>query len=119
MTLFVKPEMTAERGEFYQRASKKGLAPLWEVLAELVPPEPHPRCIPVVWHYDEIRPYIMESGKLISAEEAERRVMILENPGLPESRQVTNMRPGKRARTNQGGQQSDSKKRTHVDFRER
>ena len=23
MTLFVKPEMTAERGEFYQRASKR------------------------------------------------------------------------------------------------
>ena len=32
----------------------------------------------------------MESGKLISAEEAERRVMILENPGLPESKQITN-----------------------------
>ena len=82
--------MTVERGEFYERASKKGLAPLWEVLAELVPPEPHPRCVPVIWHYDDIRPFVMESGKLITAEEAERRVMVLENPGLPESRQVTN-----------------------------
>jgi gentisate 1,2-dioxygenase len=90
MTLFAKPEVTAERGEFYKRASTKGLAPLWEVLAELVPAEPHPKCVPVVWHYDEIRPFIMESGKLITAEEAERRVMVLENPGLPESRQVTN-----------------------------
>jgi gentisate 1,2-dioxygenase len=90
MTLFVKPEVTAERGEFYQRASKKGLAPLWEVLGELVPAEPRPRCRPVVWHYNDVRPFVMESGKLISAEEAERRVMILENPGLPGSSQITN-----------------------------
>src|SRR5262245_48696456 len=90
MTFFAKPEVTAERGEFYQRAAKKGLTPLWQVLAELLPVEPCPKCVPVVWHYDEIRPFIMESGKLIAVEEAERRVMVLENPGLPESRQVTN-----------------------------
>jgi gentisate 1,2-dioxygenase len=90
MSFFVKPEMTAERGEFYKRAAKKGLTPLWEVLAELLPPEPQPFCVPVVWRYDDIRPLVMESGKLISAEEAERRVMVLENPGLPESRQITN-----------------------------
>ena len=90
MTLFVKPEMTAARGEFYQRAAKKGLTPLWEVLAEVLPAEPRPRCVPVIWHYDDIRPFIMESGSLISADEAERRVMVLENPGLPETTQVTN-----------------------------
>ena len=72
MSIFVKPQMTAERSEFYQRAAKKGLTPLWTVLGELLPPEPQPFCVPVVWHYDEIRPFVMESGKLISAEEAER-----------------------------------------------
>lgn len=82
--------MTAERGEFYQRAAQKGLTPLWEVLADLLPTEPRPSCVPVVWRYDDIRPFVMESGELISAEEAERRVMVLENPGLPESRQITN-----------------------------
>src|SRR5262245_992612 len=82
--------MTAERQEFYQQAAKKGLTPLWNVLDELLPPEPRPFFVPVVWHYDDIRPFVMESGKLISAEEAERRVLILENPGLPESSQITN-----------------------------
>jgi gentisate 1,2-dioxygenase len=75
--------MTAERGEFYQRAAQKGLVPLWQVLESLVPAEPDPSCVPVIWHYDLVRPFVVESGTLITAEEAERRVMILENPGLP------------------------------------
>jgi gentisate 1,2-dioxygenase len=89
-SIFVKPELTAERQNFYERTAKKGLSPLWEVLGELLPPEPLRNVVPVLWHYDEIRPYIMEAGKLITAEEAERRVLILENPGLPRSYQITN-----------------------------
>jgi gentisate 1,2-dioxygenase len=36
-----------------------------------------------------MRPYLMESGKLISADEAERRVLMLENPGLKGLPQIT------------------------------
>ena len=36
----------------------------------------------MAWDYDSVRPFLMESGTLITAKEAVRRVLILENPGL-------------------------------------
>jgi gentisate 1,2-dioxygenase len=70
------------RAEFYGRMDKDNLAPLWEVLHNLVPPRPQTPCVPALWKYREIRPYILESGKIITAKEAIRRVLVLENPGL-------------------------------------
>ncbi len=64
----------AGRMDFYQRARSRHLAPLWRVLHGLVTDRPAPRCVPAMWRYTEIRPYLMEACKLISAEEAERRV---------------------------------------------
>ena len=49
---FVKPEASAAMQKFYQRSAQKGLAPLWEVLADLVLTEPRPACVPVLWRYD-------------------------------------------------------------------
>ncbi len=72
----------AERQAFYDRIATRNMAPLWEVFHSLVRREPTPAARPVVWHYDEIRDDILESGGLISAMEAERRVLVLENPGL-------------------------------------
>ena len=70
------------REAFYARLDKDNLTPLWEVLHALVPPLPQTACLPALWKYDAIRPYIMESGRLITAMEAVRRVLVLENPGL-------------------------------------
>jgi gentisate 1,2-dioxygenase len=42
-----------------------------------------------LWRYDEIRPLLMEAGRLITAKEAERRVLVLENPGLRGASQIT------------------------------
>ena len=58
------------------------LTPLWEVLHALVPQQPTTPCVPAHWRYDEVRPHLMRAGELISAEEAVRRVLILENPAL-------------------------------------
>jgi len=79
----------AARQEFYRRIEKDNLAPLWEVLHALVPPEPQTPCKPAIWKYARLRPYVMESGRLISAREAVRRVLILENPGLRGQSAVT------------------------------
>jgi gentisate 1,2-dioxygenase len=57
-------------------------APLWEVLHALIPNEPATRCKPYLWKYKDVRPYITEAGKLITAKEAIRRVLVLENPGM-------------------------------------
>ncbi|MFI4981854.1 MAG: gentisate 1,2-dioxygenase, partial [Nevskiales bacterium] len=75
--------------DFYERARGHHLAPLWRVLHGLVTDQPAPRCVPALWRYAEIRPYLMEACKLISTEEAERRVMVLENPGLPGESRIT------------------------------
>jgi len=72
----------AERRAFYQRIDALGLTPLWEVLGALVPPQPKSPVAPVHFRYDAVRPHVMEAGRLISAEEAERRVLVLENPAL-------------------------------------
>ena len=79
----------AGRGDFYQRAGGQHLAPLWRVLHGLVPERPQPRCVPALWRYAEVRPFVMESCTLISTAEAERRVMVLENPGLPGQSRIT------------------------------
>jgi gentisate 1,2-dioxygenase len=87
--LDVKPQATAERQEFYGRLLKKSATPLWEVFSDIVTVTPKPVGVPVMWRYEELRPLLMESGSLISAAEAERRVLILENPALPGQSQVT------------------------------
>ena len=72
----------AERSAFYSRIDALGLTPLWEVLGALVPPQPKSPVAPVHFRYDAIREHVLEAGRLITAEEAERRVLILENPAL-------------------------------------
>jgi len=75
--------MIAARRDFYQRISHLHAAPLWEVLSEIVGAQPKSAALPALWKYEELRPFLMESGELISAREAERRVLMLENPGYP------------------------------------
>ena len=77
------------RADFYQRAATQHLAPLWRVLHGLVTEVPVPRCVPAHWRYADVRPYVMESCSQISTEEAERRVMVFENPGLPGQSRIT------------------------------
>jgi len=87
--MFDRPTSTAERKAFYERIDQHNLAPLWEVLAGLVIPQPKSACVPAHWHYDGIRDYLLEAGRLISAKEAERRVLILENPALRGQSSIT------------------------------
>jgi gentisate 1,2-dioxygenase len=71
-----------DRERFYAQISSLNLTPLWESLHTLVPRAPQSPCVPAIWRYNDIRSFLMQSGELITAEEAVRRVLILENPGL-------------------------------------
>src|SRR5688500_11428400 len=84
-------DLAAEAGRagFYERAAGHHLAPLWRVLHGLVPEKPQTRCAPAIWRYAEVRPFLIESCSLISTAEAERRVMVLETPGLPGASRIT------------------------------
>ncbi|QSR19341.1 gentisate 1,2-dioxygenase [Novosphingobium sp. KA1] len=83
--------LAAEEGRmgFYDRAREENLAPLWRVLHGLVTAEPKVTALPAHYSYDKVRPYLMEACDLIGTEEAERRVMVLENPGLPGQSRIT------------------------------
>ena len=80
----------AQREDFYKRIEPLDVAPLWERLKGLVPREPTPAGVSHQWRYAQLRPYLMEAAEHISAEEAERRVLLLENPGLRGGSQITN-----------------------------
>ena len=83
------PKPTPEREAFAGRIRADNLAPLWDVLKDLVTPEPASACAPAIWRYDAIRPAVLEAGRLITAKEAERRVLVLENPGMPGQSRIT------------------------------
>jgi gentisate 1,2-dioxygenase len=78
-----------QREEFYRRIDPQNMAPLWTRLKALVPKEPTPTGVAHRWRYAEVRGHVLESAEHISAREAERRVLILENPALRGSSQVT------------------------------
>jgi len=80
----------ARRTAYYDRIDGQNMTPLWEVLDALISREPASQAQPFVWRYDDIRDAIMESGDLITAKEAVRRVLILENPGLRGQSKITN-----------------------------
>jgi gentisate 1,2-dioxygenase len=75
-------DVAAGRRAFYERIGRLGMTPLWEVLGALVPPQPKSPVAAAIWHYDALREHVVEAGRLITAEEAERRVLVLENPAL-------------------------------------
>ena len=101
------PARDPERDAFYREISRSNLAALWEVLHGLVTPEPVTPVQPALWRYDPARPYLERAGRLISAAEAERRVLVLENPGLRGQSSITHslyaglqlILPGEVART--------------------
>src|SRR5260370_24505347 len=85
-----KHNVDAVRGVYYDRISKFDMAPLWKVMKSVVTKEPVTRCAPVIWHYEDVKWLVLESGGLISAEEAQRRVLILENPAMRGESRATN-----------------------------
>lgn len=60
----------------------QNLVPLWPSLRAVLPPErPIPATRPICWSYKTLRPLLMQAGELTPIEKAERRVLVLANPG--------------------------------------
>ena len=77
-------DQQAQLQSLYAEMAPHSLYPLWEVLSALVTPTPAiARRRPIAGPTPPARDYLLRAGDLISAEQAERRVLILENPGLP------------------------------------
>src|SRR5580693_4212298 len=60
--------------------------PLWERTTRMAPGT---AAVPAIWKYRDMRPQLLRAAELISTHEAERRVLMLENPGLPGTGYIT------------------------------
>ena len=85
-----KHNIAGARQAYYDKIGKYNLAPLWEVLRGLVTPEPKTQMQPAIWKFPDVEKLMLEAGDVITAEEAERRVLVLENPGEPGKSRITN-----------------------------
>lgn len=67
----------------YREALKaQNLVPLWPSLRAVLPPaQPRPNTRATRWAYQSLRPLLMQAGELTPIEKAERRVLVLANPG--------------------------------------
>lgn len=89
MSLTEKPAETPERLAFYEKIDTQYFTPLWSVLSDIITPEPKSACVPNLWKFALAKEWLLEAGGLITAKEAERRVLILENPGLRGQSKIT------------------------------
>ncbi|WP_158924329.1 gentisate 1,2-dioxygenase [Acidisphaera sp. S103] len=85
MSAVLSNDATTQLKALYAEMQPRSLYPLWEVLGALVTPQPRSPAQVHRWRYAEARDYLLRAGDLISAAQAERRVLIMENPGLPGS----------------------------------
>lgn len=69
--------------DYRDQLTERNLVPLWPSLRAALPHgRPSRRTRPIAWKYADIRPKLMEAGELTPIEKAERRVLVLANPGL-------------------------------------
>ncbi|OFW04920.1 MAG: cupin [Acidobacteria bacterium RIFCSPLOWO2_02_FULL_68_18] len=69
--------------DYVEQLTASNALPLWPSLRGILPyGRPVNRTVPHLWHYRELRPLLLRAGELTSIEEAERRVLMLANPGL-------------------------------------
>lgn len=74
--------MTDAPEDAYQAIARLGTAPLWRYYGNLFPAQPRSAAVPYVWRYADLRPYLLHFADVLSLDEAERRVLMLVNPGL-------------------------------------
>jgi gentisate 1,2-dioxygenase len=82
-------DVNRERQAFYDTIDSANCTPLWEVLHGIVTTTPNTPCLPYLWKWDTVWPWLQQAGQLITAKEAERRVLVLENPGLRGRTRIT------------------------------
>jgi gentisate 1,2-dioxygenase len=83
MTMAVRTH-GAQAVDSYQAIENLGAFPLWQYYGELFRTEPKSRAVPYVWKYRDLRPHMLHFSESLSLKQAERRVLMLVNPGLRE-----------------------------------
>jgi gentisate 1,2-dioxygenase len=69
--------------EYLDQVTAQNAQPLWPSIRDILPyGRPINRTVPHIWRYRELRPLLIRAGELTPIEKAERRVLMLANPGL-------------------------------------
>lgn len=89
MSTKLKDGPSALRERYYERLGAARLAPLWEFFHQWFTLTPRVHAVPHRWRYADLRALVLESAAIVDPEEAERRVLALENPGLAGRRLIT------------------------------
>lgn len=67
---------------YHEELAQQNLVPLWPNLRSVLPPgKPQPNTRATHWSYAALRPLLLRAGELTPIEKAERRVLVLANPG--------------------------------------
>jgi gentisate 1,2-dioxygenase len=82
MTRAQDPAHDRSEALFRRRLAAANLVPLWGFFGEWFSAEPRVGAVPHLWRYSELRPVVLEAATVVSTADAERRVLVLENPGL-------------------------------------
>ena len=68
--------------DYREALTQQNLVPLWPSLRGVLPPDkPQPRTRATAWSYQALKPLLLKAGELTPIEKAERRVLVLANPG--------------------------------------
>jgi gentisate 1,2-dioxygenase len=69
--------------DYLEGLGQRNLTPLWPALRQAVPSDrPNHKTAPAHWSYLDIKPDLLRAGTLTPIEKAERRVLVLCNPGF-------------------------------------
>jgi gentisate 1,2-dioxygenase len=82
MTLAPDQDRISRDAGFDRRVAAARLVPLWAFFKDWFCAAPQPAALPYRWRYADLKPLLLEAASLVSTAEAERRVLVLENPGL-------------------------------------
>ena len=76
--------------DFTTELAADHLQPLWHIMGRIAARSPTRGGSPIHWRWPLLRKHAMQAANLITAEEAERRVLVLENPSFAGEGRATN-----------------------------
>ena len=68
--------------DYLDKLEEAGVAPLWPMMRNVLPHNlPKPVTKSGFWNYGKVRELLLRAGELTPVEKAERRVLVLSDPG--------------------------------------
>lgn len=80
-TPLVNQSISEARAQHSAELKELHIGPLWEIYRKVLTARPRRREVPYLWSWEKIRPHLLRAGELITAAEAERRALMMLNPG--------------------------------------